>query len=146
MTDGRIAPLPKRFPRAMSPGGSLRGELPQPSGSGLRHAEHEHRVAQREVELEVAPCGYGDELLAVHGEHGRGGVDTGAALELPQHLAGLGVVRLEPAVALAREDEATCRRGPAFCPVARSSAGTVPHCPSPGIATKALPSHNRAFS
>src|SRR5881296_3324048 len=95
----------------MSPGGSLQGDLLRPSGSGLRHAEHEHRVTQRELELEVAPRRHGDELLTVHGEHGRGGVDAGAALELPQHLAGLGIVRLEPAVALACEDETARGRG-----------------------------------
>src|SRR5947207_5820092 len=67
----------------------------------LRQPEDEHRVAERIADLEVPARRHGDELLAVHFEHRRRGVGAGAAVELPQHGAGLGVVRLEPAVALA---------------------------------------------
>src|SRR2546422_10610460 len=80
----------------------------------LREAKDEYRVAEGEVELEVPARGDDDELLAVHREYAGSRVDAGAAEELPQHRPGLGVVRLEPAVALAGQDEAAGgRRGAA---------------------------------
>src|SRR5881628_985888 len=72
----------------------------------LGQPEDEHRVAQRVADLEVAARRHGDELLAVHLEHRGRGVHAGAAVELPQDGAGLGVVRLEPAVALTGEYQA----------------------------------------
>src|SRR5438094_2645754 len=71
----------------------------------LWQPEHEDRITERVADLEVPARGHGDELLAVDLEHGRRGVGAGAAIELPEHGAGLGVVRFEPAVPLAREDE-----------------------------------------
>src|SRR5438876_646304 len=79
---------------------------PRDLHTGLRQPEDEHRVAERIAELEVPARRPGDELLAVHFEHRRCSVDSGAAVELPQHRAGLGIVRLEPAVALAGEHQA----------------------------------------
>src|SRR2546425_202385 len=83
--------------RAPAPG-SLHACLWQP--------EDEDRVAQRIADLEVATGRDGNELLAVQLVHRGRRVDTGAAVELPQDGARLGVVRLEPAVALAGEHQA----------------------------------------
>src|ERR1043166_3941455 len=83
---------------------------PQPS-SFLRQPEDEYRITQRIADLEVPTRGDGDELFAVHLEHGRRGIGTGAAIERPEDRAGLGVVRLEPTVALTREPQAARRGG-----------------------------------
>src|SRR6266699_6119905 len=74
--------------------------------TGLRQPEDEHRVAERIADLEVPARRHGYELLAVHFDHRRRSVDSGAAVELPQHRARLGIVRLEPAVTLAGEHQA----------------------------------------
>src|SRR5205807_5885325 len=73
---------------------------------GLRQSEDEDRIPQRIADLEVASRRHRHKLLTVELEHRRRRVGAGAAVELPQHRAGLGVVRLEPAVALAREHQA----------------------------------------
>src|SRR5882762_1427645 len=78
---------------------------------GLREPEDEQRVTQRIAELEVTTRRHGDELLAVELVHRGGGVHTGAAVELPKDGTGLGVVCLEPAVALAGEHQAAGRGG-----------------------------------
>src|SRR6267142_3099825 len=93
-----------------------RSGSPQPGNVAALHArlrqpEDEDRVAQRITDLEVAPRRDGDELLAVELEHRGCGVHSCTAVELPQDRAGLGVVRLEPAVALAREHQAASRGG-----------------------------------
>src|SRR5213596_2968403 len=77
----------------------------------LGESEDEDRVAQRVADLEVAARGHRDELFAVHLEDRGGRIDAGAAIELPQDRAGLGVVGFEPAVALAREYQAAGRGG-----------------------------------
>src|SRR5438094_6087868 len=77
----------------------------------LREPEDEDRVAQRVADLEVAARGHRDELFAVHLEDRGGRIHAGAAIELPQDRAGLGVVGLEPAIALAREYQAAARGG-----------------------------------
>src|SRR2546427_3457948 len=77
----------------------------------LREPEDEDRVAQRVADLEVAARGHRDELFAVHLEDRGGRIHASAAIELPQDRAGLGVVGLEPAVALAREYQAAPRGG-----------------------------------
>src|SRR5207253_3583285 len=77
----------------------------------LRQPEDEDGVAEWIADLEVAARGDGDELFAIHLEDGGRGVGARAAIELPEDGAGLGVVRLEPAVALAREDQAARRGG-----------------------------------
>src|SRR6185312_13532530 len=75
----------------------------------LRQAEDHHRVAQRIADLEVAAAGDRHELLAVHRErHGRR-VAARAGVELPQQLAGLGIVGVEVAVAFTGEGEAAGR-------------------------------------
>src|SRR5438128_1873355 len=129
----------------------------------FRKPEDEDRVAQRIADLEVAPGRDGDELLAVQLVHRGRRVDAGAAVELPQDGARLGVVRLEPAVALAGEHQAARRGGRAaiigssvFCCQAillvfKSIALTRPYSPeyppfSSGTRMNALPSHNRPFS
>src|SRR5882762_531059 len=93
-----------------------RSGSPQPGNVAALHArlrqpEDEDRVAQRIADLEVAPRRDGDELLAVELEHRGCGVHSCTAVELPQDRAGLGVVRLEPAVGLAREHKAARRGG-----------------------------------
>src|SRR3989475_3837681 len=84
-------------------------------GSGLhprlREPEDEARVAQRVADLEVAARSHRDELFTVHLEDRGGRIDAGAAIELPQDRAGLGVVGFEPAVTLAREYQAAARGG-----------------------------------
>src|SRR6185312_10831960 len=93
-----------------------RSGSPQPGNVAALHArlrqpEDEDRVAQRIAYLEITTRRDGDELLAVELEHCGCGVHSGPAVELPQDRAGLGVVRLEPAVALAREHQAARRGG-----------------------------------
>src|SRR5436189_2406945 len=124
----------------------------------LRQAEDEDRVTEGEVELEVPARGDDDELLAVHREYAGGRVNAGAAIILPQHGAGLGVIRLEPAVALAGEQEAAGgRRGaadhrlvglhlPYLLAGGEVDRRDVAHWASPEMATNALPSHNRPRS
>src|SRR2546429_5520158 len=84
-------------------------------GSGLHprlgESEDEARVAQRVADLEVAARSHRDELFAVHLEDRGGRIHAGAAIELPQDRAGLGVVGFEPAVTLAREYQAAARGG-----------------------------------
>src|SRR5439155_3131645 len=129
--DGRVAeqaapgatgPVGRRWGHARPRGGVSRSdcvvlsrrEIP-PGGLGLRlglrQPEHEQRIAERIADLEVPARCHGHELLAVDLEHRGRGVGAGAAVELPQHRTGLGVVRLEPAVALAREHQAARRGG-----------------------------------
>src|SRR6202035_6007336 len=62
-------------------------------------------VAALGIDLHVAAGGDHDVLLAAdHVGRGRR-VDAGAGMEFPERLAVLGVIGLEPAVALARKDE-----------------------------------------
>src|SRR3989440_998966 len=77
----------------------------------LRQPEDEQRITERVADLEIAARSHGHELLAVDVEHRGRGVGAGAAVELPQHRAGLGVVRLEPAVAFAGDHEPARRGG-----------------------------------
>src|SRR3954469_8352632 len=76
----------------------------------LRQAEDEDRVAERIAQLEVAAACDGDKLLTAVRECHRSGVAAGAAVELPEQLASLGVVGVEVAIALAGEGESP-RRG-----------------------------------
>ena len=64
------------------------------------------RIAERVADLEVAAARHRDELLAADGERHGGRVAARAGVELPQQLAGLGVVGVEVAVAFAGEGEA----------------------------------------
>src|SRR5438128_1367216 len=101
-------------------------------GSGLhprlREPEDEDRVAQRVADLEVAARGHRDELFAVHLEDRGGRIHAGAAIELPQDRAGLGVVGFERAVTLAGESNAADLR--ISLPVAASSTYTNPVLPA----------------
>src|SRR6266508_4922575 len=87
-------------------GSTLRSLLPC-----LRQPEHEDRVAQRIADLEVTTRRDRDELRAVELVHRGRRVHAGAAVELPQDGASLGVVGLEPAVTLTGEHQAARRGG-----------------------------------
>src|ERR1051325_9208720 len=89
----------------------------------LRQPEDEDRVAQWGAQLEVPARGHGDERLAVTLEHRGCGVRARATVELPQDRAGLGVVGLEPAVALAGEHQPTCRGSRATVELPQDRAG-----------------------
>src|SRR6266446_10486275 len=71
----------------------------------LRQREDEHAIAALGVDLVVPARSDRAILLAADHIGHRGCVDTGAAVVLPQLLAGLGVERLEPPVGLAVEHE-----------------------------------------
>src|SRR5581483_11380885 len=81
--------------------------MTRPSDFTLSQSErkHEHAVAALEVDLRVSTRRYGNVLLALDGVRHRGRIHAGAALELPQYFAGLGIVGFEPAVAFAVEDK-----------------------------------------
>src|SRR3989442_903158 len=111
---GKRQPGPRRGSRSDC---VLLSRREPPRGTGdklharLREPEDEDRVAQRVADLEVAARGHRDELFAVHLEDRGGRIHAGAAIELPQDRAGLGVVGFEPAVTLAREYQAAGRGG-----------------------------------
>src|SRR6185503_5998233 len=69
------------------------------AGSG--QLEHEDAVAPLRVDLVVAAGGVRDVLLAPGHVRDRGRVHAGAAVVLPELLAGGGIESLEPAVRLA---------------------------------------------
>ena len=87
--------------------------------SGLGHVQHDlvrmrrrpfradgnGRITEGIADLEIPAARHGDELLAGMGEAHRSRIATGAGVELPEHLAGLGVVGVEVAVALTGEGE-----------------------------------------
>src|ERR1700729_4014445 len=72
----------------------------------LFDSEGDDVVAALGVDLGVAARTDDDILLAVDHVGGRGRIDAGASLELPEHFAGGVVVSLEPAIGFAGEDEA----------------------------------------
>src|SRR3954469_11261962 len=64
-----------------------------------RKAEDHERIAQRIADLEVAAARHGDELLTAEREGHRGRIAARPGIELPQQLAGPGIVGVEVAVA-----------------------------------------------
>src|ERR1700692_3918119 len=71
--------------------------------------EGDDAVAALGIDLHVAAGRHHDVLLAADDIGRRRRVDAGAGLELPQYVAALGVIGLEPAVAFAGEDQAAGR-------------------------------------
>src|SRR5205814_7583072 len=73
---------------------------------GLGQTEDYDRVTEGVTQLEIAPACHGDELLAAVGERHRRGIASRTRFELPEQLAGSGLVRVEVAVTFAGEREA----------------------------------------
>src|SRR6185436_10963404 len=74
-----------------------------------REAEDHERITERIADLEVAAARHRDELLTAVGEGHGGRVAARAGIELPQQLAGLGIVGVEVTVAFTGEGESAGR-------------------------------------
>src|SRR5450432_2334791 len=128
------APLPNKSPSPIVPSAHSRPWLPTISSTQITSGElisssdalrllpllhsrraagkceHQHHIAQRISELIVPTACDGDVLLAVHRVAHRRCIASGATIECPQRFSCAGIVRVEVAISLAREDEIAGRR------------------------------------